>query len=333
MPTCLRGLAFGCCFTASAATCFVLFDDDTIPLIAAAATTATTHAGTSTTTARRHVSCRNTRRGSGSPSARTRSRTVAGASVGKARSSRTSSSNSCSKSTVSDAGIAHHLLESFQGAAQPRRTCRLTDPEQARGRRAVEIEQHAQRDDLALRRRKVAERRRERAFAERRVLRRTIARESLLAAQPAFLGTEVIERDTPRDLAEPRTRGAATRIEAPPGAERLLERLRRELLGDGAVAGEEQQVAMHRVQLRFGDGGKRRSRRSKCRQGRRDRVHVLHTPPRAPIVPSGLCSPGARSGLASGADQMLNGRAGSCLEAVRRRACARERDSEGGRKG
>src|SRR5438105_14278349 len=139
-----------------------------MPCTTAAPTTATTQAGTITSTIRRDTrGNRNVRRGSGSPRARTRSRNSAGASLGTERSSRTSSANSRSKSTVSDAGIAHHLLESLQGAAEPRRARGLTDPEEPRRGRTVELEQHSQGDDLALGRGQLAERRRERAFAPR----------------------------------------------------------------------------------------------------------------------------------------------------------------------
>src|SRR5207244_5999614 len=201
------------------------------------------HAGTSTTLARGHVSCGTTRRGSGSPSARTRSRTAAGASLGTARSSRTSSSNSRSKSTVSDAGIAHHLLESFQCAAEPRRTGGLADSQQARGAGAVELEQHTQRDHLALGGRELAQRRGECAFPPGRLRGRVeVPCVTLLAAQSPLLGPEVIERDMTRDCAEPGTRSASARIEPPPGTKRALECLAGQGLGDGAVAGPKQEI-------------------------------------------------------------------------------------------
>src|SRR5437588_1326045 len=215
-----------------------------MPWITAAATTATTHAGARTRTARRHVSCGNSRRGAGSPRARTRSRTATGASAGKQRSSRTSSSNSRSKSTVSDAGIAHHLLESFQGAAEPRRARGLTDPEQPRRGRTVELEQHSQGDDLALGRGQLAERRRERAFAPRGVVDvRHATRIAILASNAPFLSAEVVERDVSCDPAQPGARSSAPRIELAPGAERVLERLPCQSLGDRALPGEEQHVA------------------------------------------------------------------------------------------
>src|SRR5262249_7710172 len=155
-----------------------------------------------------------------SPSARTRSRSPGGASLGIARSSRTSSANSRSKSTVSDAGIVHHLLESLQCAAEPRRARRLADPEQARRRRAVELEQHTQRNHLTVGRRKRVERRRERAFPVHSLLGfGQLARVSRLAPAPSLLGAEVVERNTARDLAQPRARGAATRVEPSPDAE------------------------------------------------------------------------------------------------------------------
>src|SRR6266566_7578401 len=113
----------------------------------AARTSPSTQTGARKSSERRHENMSNrswsVRGLTGSPSARTRSRTPPGAAVGSARRSRTSSSNSRSKST-SVAGIAHHLLESFQGPAQSRRAGSGADSEHAGHGLAVELEQDAQ---------------------------------------------------------------------------------------------------------------------------------------------------------------------------------------------
>src|SRR5712691_8293487 len=195
----------------------------------AALTSARTHTGASTRSERRHEkisgrSCR-VRGRAGSPSARTRSRTCCGAAVGSARRSRTSSSNSRSKS-VSVAGIAHHLLESFQGPAQSRRAGGGADSEHASNGWPVELEQDTQRNDLTLGRRQPRQRRLQVAGAERRLLRfREVVRVTLLTPAAPFLGSEVIERRRARDAAEPGSWSPASRIEPPPDAECLLEGL------------------------------------------------------------------------------------------------------------
>src|SRR3989442_15990026 len=173
----------------------------------------------------------------GSPSARTRSRTCCGAAVGSARRSRTSSSNSRSKS-MSVAGIAHHLLESFQGPAQSRRAGGRTDSEHTRHCWPVELEQDTERNDLTLGRRQSGQRRLQVARAERRLLRLgQVARVALLPAAPSLLGTEMIERRRARNPAEPGARRPPSGIEAPPEAECLLEGLPREVFRHSPVAG------------------------------------------------------------------------------------------------
>src|SRR5438105_4636544 len=224
----------------------------------AATTSASTQAGASTRSERRNETTRTRSKSrggcAGSPSARTRSCSRSGAAVGSARNSHTSSPNSCSKSNVSVADIAHHLLESFQCPAQTCRAGGRADSEDAGGRGSIELEQHPQRHDLALCRREPRERRLERARPERRLFRvHLLARVSLLAATPPLLGAEVIERGAARDPAEPGTRRSSAGIEAPPGAERLLERLPRQILGHGPVSRQEQQVAVNGVELGLGD--------------------------------------------------------------------------------
>src|SRR5712692_5625067 len=223
----------------------------------AALTSPSTHTGARTSSDRRHEytssrSCSVLGR-AGSPSARTRSRTPSGAAVGSARRSRTSSSNSRSKS-VSVAGIAHHLLESFQGPAQSRRAGSRADSEHAGHGRPVELEQNAQRNHFTLGRRQASQRRLELAGAERRLFRfREVARIALLPPPAPLLRTEVIERGRARDSAEPRTGTPTPGIEAPPDAKRLFEGLACQVFRHRPVTGEEQQVAVHRVELRLGD--------------------------------------------------------------------------------
>src|SRR5689334_337600 len=122
----------------------------------AAATRASTQVGASTSSERREESMssrsRSTCLGAGSPSARTRARALSGAAFGSARRSRTSSANSRSKST-SVVGIAHHLLESFQGPTESRRAGGRADSEQTGHRRAIELEEDAEGHGLPLDRR------------------------------------------------------------------------------------------------------------------------------------------------------------------------------------
>src|SRR5207302_9899744 len=118
------------------------------PWTTAATTRPATQTGAKTSSERRHGNSGKLRLATGSPSARTRSRTAAGAAAGKARSSRTTPANSRSKSIASVAGITHHLLESFQGSAQPSRAGGWADAEDARCRRSVQLQQDTQLDDL-----------------------------------------------------------------------------------------------------------------------------------------------------------------------------------------
>src|SRR5439155_12308579 len=74
----------------------------------------------------------------------------------------------------------------------------------------------------------------------------------LFAAKAPALGTEVVERDSPRELAEPGPRRAAPLVEAMPEAEGTLERLGGEVLGDEAVAREPGEVAVDVVEVAFG---------------------------------------------------------------------------------
>src|SRR5439155_25161186 len=121
----------------------------TNPCTSAAPTASTTAAGTRTSTSFRFFdlgAC-----AAGAPSS-TRCRRPSGATGGFARSSETRASYpSISLQSVAD--IGHLLLQSLQSPAEPGRTSCSADSEDARRARAVELEQHAQRHDLALGRR------------------------------------------------------------------------------------------------------------------------------------------------------------------------------------
>src|ERR671922_2680595 len=124
--------------------------------------------------------------------------------------------------------VSHLLLQLLQGAAQAGRARRLADAEHARRRAAVELEEDAERDHLALAGGELGQRRLERrgqSLAERAVVRlRRVRRVARLTPAPPLLGAEVVERRIARDLAEPRPRSRPARVESPPRAERLLER-------------------------------------------------------------------------------------------------------------
>src|SRR3954454_1803442 len=79
----------------------------------------------------------------------------------------------------------------------------------------------------------------------------------LLAARPAPLGPEVIQRDGARDLAQPRLRRAAGGVEAVPEAKGALERRAGQVLRDATVAGEPGEVAVHVVEVLLGSLGER----------------------------------------------------------------------------
>src|SRR5215831_4742727 len=250
------------------------------PWTTAALTSANTHTGASTSSDRRHGTYGNMRRGGGSPSARTRSRRLSGAVVGSARRSRTSSANSF---------IVHQLLESFQCPAQTRRAGRGTDSQHARRGRPVKVEQHPQGDDLPFGRGQLRECRLERARAKLRVVDGDrVAGVALLAASAALLGAKMIQRVAACDPAEPGPRRPAARIEAPPRPKRLLERLARQVLRDGAVPGQEDEVAVHGVELALRNGRKRRPVDVQAGPGARHRVHGPHTPPPPRTVTSRL---------------------------------------------
>src|SRR5205823_12672816 len=153
--------------------------EPTMPCTTAAPTAIASAAGNATSRRRRDGMLR--RCGAGS-SVSTRSRNLSGACGAWARNSR---------STVSSlADIVHPLFQSSQCAAQPGRARGLADPEHACGTRTVELEQHAQRDHLALRGRELVQRLLERPgqpFAELRD-ERHVARIRLLATTAPLLG-------------------------------------------------------------------------------------------------------------------------------------------------
>src|SRR4051794_22321916 len=192
--------AYPCCTTAWCAGRVV----KNTPAAIAAATT-----GTSTSANLR----RRGRSGACAAISRTRARRGGGASTRAVRSS--ASTSRCDM---------ERLLELAQGAVQPRRAVGGRDAENAGGGAGVEIEEHAQRDDLALARAERAQRsfelgRQRLGEALVDALRR---RGELLAAHAATLGAEVVECDGSRELAEPRARRSARGVEAVPQPQRAL---------------------------------------------------------------------------------------------------------------
>src|SRR3954453_19032252 len=267
------------------------------PWTTAALMSASTHAGARTSNERRHGMRGRPRAGAGSPRGWTPAGPVAGAGVGRARRSRTSSANSCSKSTVSVACIAHQLLESIQGSAQSGRARGRADSQDTRGRRAVEIEQPTKRDDLALRRGQPRQRSLDVPGYELGLLRFVeAARISLLAAPTPRVGAKVVERYAAGDRAEPRACASAARIEAPPRAESLLECLAGQVFGDCPVAGEQHEIPMHGVKLCFRNGCEGWSVDMQARPRGRHRVHGPHTPPPRRTVTRGLSLAGSGGG-------------------------------------
>src|SRR4029077_18395386 len=109
------------------------------------------------------------------------------------------------------------------------------DPEDVRRALAVQVEQHAERDHLALTGRQLSERllQRRRQAAEEAVLgRRPVQRIGVLAAPAALLGTGVVEGGGAREWAEPGARAPAPRVDPPPLAQRPLEGLGSQVLGE-----------------------------------------------------------------------------------------------------
>ena len=153
--------------------------------------------------------------------------------------------------------------------------------------RPVELEQNAERDHLTLGCGEQAERRLERTRPEGEILRLgKVAGVAFLPAAASLLGAKVVEGGRPRDAAEPGSRGSSARVESAPDAKSLLEGLAGQVFRDGAVAGEEEEVAMDRVELRFGDRREGRPVEAQRRPRGRHRVHDSHTPRRARIVTS-----------------------------------------------
>src|SRR5581483_12261277 len=120
---------------------------------------------------------------------------------------------SSASTVISFAGIGHPFFESPQRTAEPGRARGLADAEYARGARAVELEQDAQGDDLALGRRELAQRCLElgRQPVAELLGQALVARIRLLAAAAARLGAEPVDGDAAREPAQPRARGTAAR--------------------------------------------------------------------------------------------------------------------------
>src|SRR5207245_2516550 len=172
-------------------------------------TASTTATGTTTSASFRFLDLG--ARAAGAPSS-TRCRRRSGATGGFARSSETRASYP-SSSPLSDADIGHLLLKSFQSPAEPGRTSGSADPEDARRARAVELEQHAQRHHLALRRSQPPEcsvELRRQALGEDGLLElRLVAAVALLAPLPPGLGPEPVDGRGVGNAAEPGARRAA----------------------------------------------------------------------------------------------------------------------------
>src|SRR3989304_5524260 len=118
-------------------------------------------------------------------------------------------------------GGSYLLLEFLEGPGEPGRNVGGGDAEHARGLVAVEVEEDAQRNHLALAVREGAQCRLElgrEPLAKARVG-AVLARRGLLAPPPPLLGAEPVERGRARDLAEPRTGAPGPRGDGGPEAE------------------------------------------------------------------------------------------------------------------
>src|SRR6266849_3736476 len=269
-------------------------EDPVSPCTSAAATASPSAAGIATRMSRRDGRGAKLRRGAGA-AAITRARSASGARSVAPRSSPSnaarrvsssvrgaappSSASSRSSPIASVADILNPLLQVFQRTAQACRARGLADSKHACGARAVELEEDAERDDLALGRRQLTHRLLQRPGQSVHQLGRLreVARVRLLAAAPARLRAEPVDGDRPRDATEPGAGRAAPRIKAPPGAERLLERLRREVFRRRAIAGQEDEVAVDGVELLGRDVCEARpgaESRTRVERGR-NRVHAL----------------------------------------------------------
>src|SRR5438477_10197272 len=224
---------------------------------------------------------------SATASARTRRREGVGVGRGSSSSTRARSASgargACARSSnstvISFADIADPLFQSLECAAEARRARRLADPEHAGRGRAVELEDDAQRDHLALAGRQLSQRLLERAGQSVDELADELLTpaEGILPPSAARLRAEPVDRDVVRDLAQPRARRASARVEATPRAERLLECLGGEILGGRAVAGEVDEVAVDRVELLgddLGEAGSCAEPGGSVERGR-SRVHAL----------------------------------------------------------
>src|SRR5581483_2948034 len=238
------------------------------PATSAPAIASATAAGTTTKAVRRAAK---RRRGGGGGTALARARTRARSSGGAG----TRAVRICSSSSGCDIR-AHPLFELLQRPAQPCRAGGRGDPEHAGSGLAVQIEQDAERDHLALAgrelRKRALERRREAAEHPVLVL-STLQRVCALATPAPLLGPEVVERRRAREVEEPGPRAAAPRVEPAPLPERLLERLGGQVLGSAAVPGQVDEVAVDVVEVAL-DGG------FEARHLREHR-HAGYTPPAA----------------------------------------------------
>src|SRR5581483_11049294 len=104
-----------------------------------------------------------------------------------------------------------------------------------------------------------------------------LQRVGALAAPAAFLRTKVVESRRPGDAQQPGVDGAAPRIEAPPVAERLLERLGGEVLRYRPVPRQVDEIAVNVVEMALDRG--REGRDGVAGRGGRGDARAGCTPP------------------------------------------------------
>src|SRR5262249_15224815 len=97
-----------------------------------------------------------------------------------------------------------------------------------------------------------------------------------LTLSAALLGAEVVESGRAREREEPRLRRSPPRIEAPQAPERPLAGLGRQVLGDGSVPGQVEQVAEDAVEVLLADRGE-----VQVGPATHGGAHASSTPPRA----------------------------------------------------
>ena len=134
----------------------------------------------------------------------------------------------------------------------------------------------------------------------------------------------MVERDGARNLAEPGALRAAARVVAVPEPQRALERLAGEVLGEEAVAGEPDEVAVDVVEVALGRLPRSRSCRSYAAAAAS--ASQRGRPPRA-------AQPASRAAAAAAAPRRrLRGRAARAASRARSRRARRPRPAPRGRR-